>query len=325
MSYTISIYARSAIAILRVLIKILLAMELVAFGPPVWAQQGSKISVRVNEVSLFATVHDSSGRVVKNLTRDDFVLLEDGVEQKIVFFEPQTDLPLTIGLLVDTSRSQTGVLEEEQRASYKFLDQVMRENKDRAFVTHFDIRVETVQGVTSSRSELRRALSEMKIPSRDTTLIYSAVKEASEAVMKELAGRKAFILLTDGVAFKEPTSITTAIEFAQRADTIIYPIRFADPVPLARPVIGPLLAIASAHGKQALHRMARETGGAYNEVTKSQSIEEIYAQIEEALRNQYNIGYTPGRAQSDGKYHKIKLTTKDRRLIVNARAGYYAR
>lgn len=325
MSYTASIYARSLIAALGVLIRIVLAVVVVAFGPRVWAQQGSKISVRVNEVTLFATVHDSSGRVVKNLTRDDFVLLEDGVEQKVVFFEPQTDLPLTIGLLVDTSRSQTGVLEEERRASFKFLDQVMREDKDRAFVTHFDIRVETVQGVTSSRSELRHALSEVKIPSRDTTLIYSAVKEASEEVMKELAGRKAFILLTDGVAFREPTSITTAIEFAQRADTIIYPIRYADPVPLTRPVIGPILAIASEHGKQGLRRMARETGGAYNEITKSQSIEEIYTQIEEALRNQYNIGYTPRRAQSDGKYHKIKLTTKDRCLIVNARAGYYAR
>jgi VWFA-related protein len=201
----------------------------------------------------------------------------------------------------------------------------MREAKDRAFVVHFDIQVETLQGVTSSRSSLESALSELKIPPRDTTLVYSAVKEASEDPMKQLTGRKAFILLTDGVAYKEPTSITTAIEFAQRADTIIYPIRYSDPVPLTRPVIGIILSLASEHGKQGLYRMARETGGAYNEVTKSQSLEQIYAQIEEALRNQYNIGYTPERAESDGKYHKIKLTTKNRRLIVNARAGYYAR
>lgn len=325
MSYPLSMYTRRGIGTLGLLLRIAWAMQAVIFGARVWAQQAPKISVRVNEVTLFATVHDSNGRVVKNLTRDDFVLLEDGVEQKIDFFSPQTDLPLTIGLLVDTSRSQAGVLEEERHASYKFLDQVMREDKDRAFVTHFDIRVETLQGVTSSRDELRRALSELKIPSRDTTLIYSAVKLASEDVMKELTGRKAFILLTDGVAFRESTSITTAIEFAQRADTIIYPIRYADPVPLTRPVIGPILAMASEHGKQGLHRMARETGGAYNEVTKGQSLEQTYAQIEEALRNQYNIAYTPGRAQSDGRYHKIKLTTKDRRLIVNARAGYYAR
>lgn len=306
------------------LMKTAVAILAVALGAGVWAQQGPKISVRVNEVMLFATVHDPDGRVVKNLTQDDFVLLEDGVEQKIHFFSQESDLPLTIGLLVDTSRSQTGVLEEERRASYKFLDQVMREDKDRAFVVHFDTQVETLQGVTSSRSELESALSELKIPPRDTTLIYSAVKDASEDPMKQLTGQKAFILLTDGVAFREPTSITTAIEFAQRADTIIYPIRYSDPVPATRPVIGVILAIASEHGKQGLHRMARETGGAYNEVTKSQSIEEIYAQIDEALRNQYDIAYTPGRTESDGKYHKIKLTTKNRRLIVNARAGYYA-
>jgi len=143
--------------------------------------------------------------------------------------------------------------------------------------------------------------------------------------MSQFMGRKAFILLSDGVAFREPTSITTAIEFAQRADTIIYPIRFSDPVPFSRPVIGLILLMASQHGKQGLHRMARETGGAYFEVTGILSKENIYSLIEEALRNQYSIGYTPARAASDGKYHRIKLTTKNRHLIVNTRAGYYAR
>ena len=307
------------------LMKTAAAILAAALCAGVWAQQAPKISVRVNEVPVFATVHDSDGRVVKNLTRDDFVLREDGVEQKIDYFSQESDLPLTIGLLVDTSRSQTGVLEEERRASYKFLDQVMRQGKDQAFVVHFDIQVETLQEPTSSRDDLESALERLKIPERDSTLVFSAIKESSEDWMRQYMGRKAFILLSDGVAYKEPTSITTAIEFAQRADTIIYPIRYADPVPLTRPVIGAILAIASEHGKQGLHRMARETGGAYNEVTNSQSLEQIYAQIEEALRNQYDIGYTPGRAESDGKYHKIKLTTKNRRLIVNARAGYYAR
>jgi VWFA-related protein len=83
--------------------------------------------------------------------------------------------------------------------------------------------------------------------------------------------------------------------------------------------------MASQHGKQGLHRMARETGGTYFEVTGTQSMEDIYSEIEEALRNQYSIGYTPARAGSDGKYHKIKLTTKDRHLAVSTRAGYYAR
>ena len=289
-----------------------------------WAQQGPTISSRVNVVTLFATVHDADGKVVKNLTRDDFVLLEDGVPQKIDYFSPESDLPLTIGLLVDTSRSQTGVLDQEQRASYAFLNQVLREGKDQAFVVHFDTQVVTDQGPTSSRASLESALNRLSIPDRHGTLVYSGVKDASRDLMYQLMGRKAFILLSDGVAFKEHTSITTAIEYAQRADTIIYPIRFSDPEPLSRPVIGALLKMASEHGKQGLHRMAIETGGAYYEVTVSHSIEEIYSQIEEALRNQYSIGYTPGRIQPDGKYHKIKLTTKVPNLTVNTRAGYYA-
>jgi VWFA-related protein len=296
----------------------------VALSTGVWAQQRPAISSRVNVVTLFATVHDADGKVVKNLTRDDFVLLEDDVPQKIDYFSPESDLPLTMGLLVDTSRSQKGVLDQEQRASYTFLNQVLREGKDQALVVHFDLQVETLQGPTSSRDDLQLALSRLSIPDRDSTLVFSAVKDASKDLMYRLMGRKAFILLSDGVAFKEHTSITTAIEYAQRADTIIYPIRFSDPVPLSRPVIGAILKMASEHGKQGLHRMARETGGAYYEVTESHSIEEIYSQIEEALRNQYSIGYTPGRTHPDGKYHKIKLTTKDPNLAVNTRAGYYA-
>lgn len=326
MCYTTSMYARRRIVggIDR-LAQIALAILVVASGAAIAAQQGPTISSRVNVVTLFATVHDADGKVAKNLTRDDFVLLEDGAQQRIDYFAQESDLPLTIGPLVDTSRSQTGVLEQERRASYTFLDQVLREGKDQAFVVHFDLQVETLQGPTSSRSELESALARLKIPERDSTLVFSAIKDSSEASMRPLMGRKAFILLSDGVAFKEPTSITTAIEYAQRADTIIYPIRFSDPVPFSRPVIGAILAIASEHGKQGLRRLANETGGAYFEVTASQSIEDIYSQIEEALRNQYSIGYTPARAHSDGKYHKIKLTTKDRHLTVNTRAGYYAK
>lgn len=289
------------------------------------AQQGPTISTRTNLVSLFATVHDPDGRVVKDLTAGDFVLLEDGKPQQIVYFSQESDLPLTIGLLVDTSRSQTGVLEQERTASYKFLDQVLREGTDRAFVAHFDIRVGILQDPTSSRDALQMALARLKIPNRDSTLIFTAIKECSEDPMYDLRGRKAFILLSDGVAYKEDTSITEAIEYAQRADTIIYPIRFADAENFSRPVIGAILAIASQHGKQGLHRMANETGGSYFEVTASQSIEDIYAEIEEDLRNQYSIAYTPGRARPDGKYHKIKLTAKDRRFTAITRAGYYAK
>lgn len=112
---------------------------------------------------------------------------------------------------------------------------------------HFDIQVETLQDPTPSRNDLGSALGRLNIPERNSTLVFSAIEESSEDLTRPRMGRKAFILLSDGVAFKEPTSITTAIEYAQRADTIIYPIRFSDPVPFSHPVIGAILAIASEH------------------------------------------------------------------------------
>lgn len=290
-----------------------------------WAQDVPTISTDVNLVTLLATVHDRDGRIINNLTQDDFLLKEDGVPQKIRYFSRDSDLPLTVGILVDTSRSQTGVLEQESMASNKFLDQVLREGKDQAFVTHFDIRVETLQGLTSSRSALASALGQLAIPDQVATLLYSAVRESSNNVMSKQPGRKAIILLTDGVAFKDPASIESAVESAQRADTILYSIRFSDPVEAYRPMRAAVLAAAKEHGKQELERMAKETGGISYAVTKNQTIEAIYAEIENSLRNQYSIGYTPPRSAADGKYHKIKLTTNDRHLIVDARNGYYAK
>ena len=295
-----------------------------ALAAGAWGQQGPAISAKVHVVSVLATVHDPNGRVETNLSADDFVLLEDGKPQKIDYFSKGADLPLTVGLLVDTSRSQTEVLEQERRASYTFLDQVLRAGKDQALVAHFDTRVETLQGLTSSHRELASALDKLQVPEHVATLIYSAIKEISENPMKPQSGRKAFILLTDGVAFKDPISIGTAIEYAQRADTIIYPIRFSDPISPYRPLRAAVLGAMSERGKQGLRRMAKETGGVSYEVVKGQSIEAIYSQIEEVLRNQYSIGYTPERLEPDGKYHKIKLTTKDRDLLVTARQGYYA-
>ena len=143
--------------------------------------------------------------------------------------------------------------------------------------------------------------------------------------MRLQSGRKAFILLTDGGAFRDHTSIETAIEFAQRADTIIYPIRFADSIKVYRPVKAAVLAAASEKGKQGLKRMANETGGVSYEVSKGRTIADIYSEIEDALRNQYSIGYTPERPGGDGKYRKVKLTVKERGLVVNTRDGYYAK
>ena len=296
-----------------------------------WAQD-AKFSTDVNVVTLFATVRDADGHIAKDLTRDDFVLLENGEPQTIRYFSRESDFPLTVGLLVDTSRSQINVLEPERQASYTFLDQVLRPDKDKAFITQFNNRVELLQGFTSSREELRAALDNLRIPRIVATLLFEAVKETSESMMRPEHGRKAFILLSDGGSFRDKTNLETAIEFAQRADTIIYSILYGGidswskvrrRVARAAQVINPTGAIFFARAKSNMRRMAQETGGAYFEISQSNTIENAYAQIEDALRNQYSLGYTPKRAGQSGEYRKIKLTVKKPGLIVQTRDGYY--
>ncbi len=285
----------------------------------VLAQQPT-FTTDVNVVTLLATVRDKGGHVVKDLSREDFVLHEEGRQQTISYFSRESELPLTIGLLVDTSRSQIGVLEPERTASYRFLDQVLREDKDLAFVAHFDTRVEVLQGFTSSRKELAAALDRLSIPGRVATLLFEAIRKTSEDQMRRQPGRKAFIVLSDGVSVQDPTSIGTAIEFAQRADTIIYSILFA-----AHRGRRAGNSIAAERGKKAMQRLARETGGAYFDVSESNPIEKTYAEIEAALRSQYSIGYTPKKAGRGGEYRRVKLTAKKRGLIVQTRDGYYAK
>jgi VWFA-related protein len=295
-----------------------------ACAASLWGQD-PKFSSDVNVVTLLATVRDREGRVAKKLTRDDFVLLDNGAPQTIRYFSAESDLPLTIGLLVDTSRSQVDVLEPERKASYVFLDQVLRPGQDKAFIAQFNTRVEMLQGFTSSRQELAAALDGLRVPGMLATLLYEAIRQTSETMMRGERGRKAFIILSDGVSFRDKTSIGTAIEYAQRADTIIYSILFADQPKFYRPGRAAVHAIVGGHGKGVMQRLARETGGAYFEISSNNTLENAYAQIEDTLRSQYSIGYTPQSAGNAGEYHKIKLTTKQPGLAIQTRDGYYTK
>lgn len=286
-----------------------------------YAQQPT-FSTGVKVVTLLASVRDRDGHIIQNLTKDDFELREDGRPQAIRYFSQESDLPLKIGLLVDTSRSQIHVLGPERKASYTFLDQVLREDRDLAFVLHFDIRVGLLQGFTSSRDKLASALDELAIPRRGSTLLYDAVRQASEELMQKEAGRKAFIILSDGVDVHSRNNIETAIEFAQRADTIIFSIVFANHMAFSPGAIAFNEAYL-ARGRKAMHRMASETGGEYFVVGWDHSIEKIYTQIEDELRHQYSLGYTSDQADSGGKYRKIALTVKSKGLTVRTRGGYY--
>src|ERR1700730_3030273 len=219
-------------------------------GPSMRAQDAAPtIAVEVKEVTLPVTVRDKHGKIVGDLNKDDFTLQEDGRPQSIRYFSQQANLPLTLGLLVDTSRSQTNVLDAERNASRSFLDQMLVQAKDKAFLIHFDRDVELLQDLTSSREKLQAALELLKTPSdrersndpNDSddsrsgsgsgnshhgggTQLYDAVYLASNELMKKQQGRKAIIILSDGVDHGSKTYLEGAIESAQRADTVIYSI-----------------------------------------------------------------------------------------------------
>ncbi len=332
-------------------------------------QQQPTFSTEVKVVNVLATVRDKQGHIVRDLTKDDFILEEDGRPQTIRYFAQESDLPLTLGLLVDTSLSQRRVLDQERRASYTFLDQILREKKDLAFVIHFDHDAELLKDLTSSRQQLESVLGSLETPEpvrrsgggwpggggggwpgsrggrpQAGTVLYDAVFLASDELMKKQAGRKALILLTDGVDTGSQLSLATAIEAAQRADTLVYSILFADPEAYRSPggFGGPRMGGRGGwgrypgggyprfpqpsypDGKKVLERLSKETGGGFFEVSKKQPIEQIYERIEEELRHQYNLGYSPDRADAGLGFRKIHLMAKQKDLVVQARDRYYA-
>src|SRR6478736_3935980 len=213
-------------------------------SPATDTKQPSTLSVTVKVVNVPATVRDKHGQIISNLAKEDFVLEEDGRQQTVRYFAHDTDLPLTLGLLVDTSMSQRRVLEEERHASYSFLDQMLRQNKDVAFVIHFDHEVELLQDLTSSRQKLESALQTLQTPQFGSangggshhghgfgsggTLLYDAAYLASDELMKKQQGRKALIILSDGVDRGSKLNLDSAIESAQKADTVVYAILFKD-------------------------------------------------------------------------------------------------
>jgi len=333
----------------------------------------------VKVVNVFATVRDKHGQIVPTLSKDDFLLQVDGRPESIRYFARETDLPLTLGLLVDTSLSQRRVLEEERTASYDFLRDVMREDKDKAFVINFDSESVLLQDLTGSKQQMATALDRVHVaepnqnggyggrggggggggyPSGGAhggyhrpagTVLYDAVFLASDELMHKQKGRKALILLTDGVDQGSKYTLDRAIEAAQRSDTMVYSILFSDPEAYNRPMgsygghhggwngpwggpAGPpggggqrYPAPYEPHpdGKKVLQRLSQETGGHFFEVTKKESVEAIYKQVQEELRNQYSLGFSPERAEESTGYHKILLAAKPKDLVVQTRQGYY--
>jgi VWFA-related protein len=286
----------------------------------------------VNVVSILATVRDKDGHLVSNLTKDDFILEEEDKEQTIAYFSRQTDLPLTLGLLVDTSISQGGIIGEQSRASSQFFTQVLRLEKDLAFLISFDIDVELLQDLTGSKELLRSGLNGLQVQGgtgglhpgpvptsgrQPGTVLFDAVYLAADEMMRNQVGRKALVLISDGVDWGSRLKEREAIEAAHRADAVIYGIRYVDHRFYNRGGFG------AGGGASTLKKLGRETGGDMFEVSRNRPLSEIYDTIQDELRNQYSIGYTSSNDSPDGGFRKIKLTTKNKTLKVQARSGYY--
>jgi VWFA-related protein len=333
-------------------ISLLVSTFLLMPGAPLCGQESPKIAVEANMVTVFATVRDKHSQIVSNLTKDDFTVDEDGRPQAISYFARENDLPLTVGLLVDTSLSQRRVLDRERSASSSFVDHTLREDKkDQAFLINFDHDVTLLQDLTSSRKKLESALDSLQTPAMEDasssgghrrgggTLLYDAVYLASNELMKKQQGRKALIVLSDGDDRGSKETLSTAIQSAERANTIVYSILFKDDEPF-----GPRGGYGGGgpggggrgggggrrypreerpDGKKVLERISKETGGRLFEVSKKQPVDQIYDEIEKELRAQYILGYVPDKSPVSGDYHRIQVVTKQKELIVQARDGYY--
>jgi len=332
----------------------------------------------VQEVHLLAIVRDKKGQPVNTLDKKDFALEQDGRAQTITQFAHESDLPLTLGVLADTGPGQRKELADERKAGTEFVNHLLREDKDKAFVLHFDKEVELLQDVTASHDKLARGIDAISVGEQHSSgsgrkrdqddsgqphyffggsMLYDAIFLSSDEVLKTLKGRKAVVLFSDGVDRDSRTDLSRAIESAQKADTLVYCVyvpsereqeqggygngggrhggggypgggggypgggggypggggRGRRPEPPRE---------NKTDGKKILQQIARETGGRYFELSKKLTAADIYKQIDEELRHQYSLSYTPDKAEYG--YHKLHLSTHNGDLTVQTREGFYA-
>ncbi len=285
------------------------------------------IQVNVNVVNILCTVRDKHGGIVSTLSKDDFVLQEDGVEQEIKYFTRETNLPLTIGLLVDVSGSQENLIEVERAAGYRFFNDMLRKG-DLAFLISFGKDSELLQDLTNSSELLRGGLDNLHlnvpvtgitpgtVPTHGqqaSTVLYDAVYLSAADMLRKEVGRKVVVVISDGVDYGSKMSKSEAIRSAHQSDAIIYCIYYSDPQ---------YQMYRNGYGD--LKDMAEETGGRVFRVTRKEPLEAIFARIQEDMRNQYALGYTPTNTAKDGGFRRVKVDTRQKGMDVHARKGYYA-
>ena len=283
----------------------------------------------VDVVNILFLVKDKHGTLLPDLKKEDFQVQEDGKPQKIRYFTAETNLPLTMGIMIDTSGSMRQVLPAEQELGGQFVRQIMKP-KDVAFLINFDVNVELAQDITSDPRDIARELNKTKInmgggfggggipgvgqgpvPIRRSrgTALYDAVYLASHDKLATEVGRKALIILTDGRDEGSKVNLRDAVEAAQRSDAIVYVILVWDP--------------AFGGDSRDMERLTEETGGRVIEVGSNMNkMKEAFDRIAAELRSQYSLGYTPTNPAKDGKFRRVEIKTDKGK--VQARKGYYA-
>lgn len=279
-------------------------------------------------VSVSAVVLDGHGLPVRDLPKEDFALKQDGKPQEIRYFSEDSDLPLTLSLLVDTSGSEKAYLEEEVLDSEVFFKAMMRRPTDRAALYQFDVEARRVQGLTASAQTLINSLNYLTLPrgatmdaTRGGTKLYDSVVAAAQASEGRERGRRALVLLTDGEDVGSRATLEQAVAGAQRADVVVYAVLIGGPEPARfRGSMQPSVS----RGSDVLRDLASATGGRLFALGKEMNLKDAYELIEEDLRLEYQIGYAPPDAKA-GSYHKIELRVQvtGGKVTVQARRGFY--
>jgi VWFA-related protein len=310
---------------LKVPITLAIAAGLAMPAVPQEPSQGPALKANVNLVNLFATVRDKNKRIVPDLKQEDFKIFEDNQEQKIAFFSKEVTLPITLGLLIDTSGSEQNRLGAEQEAASRFLERVMKKG-DEAMVISFDLDVDLLADFTDDRAQIERAINKARIgavsggvitpgtipqgSNTGGTHFYDAVYLACNDKLATEAGRKALIIVTDAQDEGSRLRLEEAIESAQRTDTVVHVLLVHDPGYSWRPDVA--------------KKLSDETGGRTIEVSSEKRLNEAFDQISEELRSQYTVGYYPTNTRKDGYFRKVKVETSNKDYKVLTRKGYYA-
>ena len=304
-----------------------IALLLAALAGPAFSQillnpgkSPSTISVDVDLVNVLCTVRDRHGAYVKGLSREDFTVRDEGKPQPVTHFAADLDTPLTVALLLDVSGSVSSILPEEKAAAGSFFRSVLRPG-DRAMLVGFAELVAVWQDLTAPGPNLEEALEragsfqltpEHAVHRGAGTLLFDAVNLVARQKLRNVAGRKMIVLITDGQDIGSEVKPQDSVKAAQESDTMIYAIHYGNGWQ------GP------GGGVAALEKLSEPTGGRTFHLDRKTTLETVFEAIQEEMRNQYSVGFRRPDAAQPGAYRKIEVSVSKPGLKVQARRGYYA-